>query len=254
MRKKINQYILLLSFIAFNSVSNAQESSGTTGYPIDGHYPNRFYLSSGLDLAVLSIAKLSNEGEETKFSTPRFNVFVNIGLNLNYDFNKGFGVFTGLNIRNIGFIEKVDGTTYKRRVYSLGIPLGLKFGNLWTRDFFFSGVGVDFPFHYKSRVFKERKEKKKDSEWFGDQTERILPFVFLGYSSKPGFTVKLQYYPTNFLNTEFSNESSTGISIKPFTGYNVNLILLSIGVDIHYGIYKIHEAEYQLLNKKKEKV
>jgi len=212
----------------------------------------RLYAGNGLDFAMLSTALVSRPGSGTELTTPRFSAIVNFGFSFHYDISPRFGLISGIGLRNMGFIETVSDVTYKRRVYSLGIPFGIKIGDLRNRNFLFGGGGIDLPFHYKEKAFVKRSDKEKRSEWFGDQTARVLPFIFIGHSWDPGVTVKLQYYPTNFLNTDFETSDFFGWKVKPFDGYNVNLLLLSIGIDIHYGQYKIQEREYQELKKERE--
>lgn len=245
-----------LLFSAFSLLLMAPASYAQEGDTLEVRIPKkvipaRFYTGNGLDLAMLSTALVEKPGQETKLTAPRFTAIVNIGFTLNYDVSRNFGFMSGLGLRNMGFIEKFnDGdSTVKRRVYSLGIPLGIKIGDLRNRNFVFLGGGIDLPFHYKEKQFKDRGDKRKIGDWFSDQTPRVLPFAFVGYSFDPGITLKLQYYPTNFVNTDYTNAAG----VKPFAGYNVNLLLLSLGIDIHYGQYKIQEREYQK-EKKQENV
>ncbi|RYZ52783.1 MAG: hypothetical protein EOP49_08810 [Sphingobacteriales bacterium] len=210
------------------------------------HEPKRFYTGNSLDFAILSTALLSAPDQSTKLTMPRFTIFVNWGINFHYDLNRFFGLFSGLDIKNIGYIDKYEELTVKRRVYSLGVPLGIKIGDLRHRNFFFAGGGVDMPFNYREKVFEKRGDKEKFNEWFSDRTPRLMPFVFIGNSWDPGITLKLQYYPGNFLNTDFvDNDGPAGVPVKPYSGTKANLILLSLGIDIHYAQYKIQEREYQ---------
>jgi hypothetical protein len=148
----------------------------------------------------------------------------------------------------MGFIDKYGDSTVKRRVYSLGIPLGIKLGDLRNRNFAIAGGGVDVPFNYRETGFVHRGEKAKFNEWFSDRTPPVMPFVFAGYSFNPGFTLKLQYYPGNFFNQDFTEN----MGVKPYTNYDVHLLLLSIGIDIHYSQFRIQEREYQQLKKEPE--
>lgn len=62
----------------------------------------------------------------------RFTPFFNFGNNLNIDFSKKTGFYVGWSIHNTGFIYDVDASTRKKvRNYYLGIPVGLKLGNMW---------------------------------------------------------------------------------------------------------------------------
>ncbi len=204
---------------------------------------SRFYTGSDFDFAILSTALLERPRESSQLTIPRFTAFVNFGFHAHYDPNRRFGLFSGLNVKNIGFIQKIGDITAKHRVYTLGIPLGIKFGDLQNRNFYFLGGGVDLPFNYREKVFERRGDKDKFNEWFSDRTARFMPYVFIGKSWDPGVTLKLQYYPTNFMNPEFA-EDINGLPVRPYAGYNVNLILLSLGIDIHYGMYALQQKEY----------
>jgi hypothetical protein len=197
--------------------------------------PRKFYSANALDGIIFSTALMERPGSSTQLTTLRFSM-LNFGINLHYDFSPGFGIFSGVGIKNIGFIEQFDTPDYtrKHRVYSLGVPLGIKIGKLKERTFLFLGGGVDLPVHYKVKWFADRNDKEKFSEWFSTATPRVMPYVFAGYSFDPGLTVKLQYYPTNFLNEDYSD--LIGSPGRTFNGYKVNLILLSLGIDIHYNV------------------
>lgn len=167
------------------------------------------------------------------FATLRVSNVMNIGITLNHDFGKAFGIYTGIGIRNIGFIEKIAITdsTVKRRVYCAEVPVGIKIGSLYRRRYLVLGGGGDFAFNYKEKGFVKRGDKEKFNEWLSDRTPLFMPFVFVGFSFNPGLVLKLQYYPQNFLNTGYID---TKASTKLYAGYNVNLLMLNLGVDIHH--------------------
>lgn len=194
---------------------------------------HKAYLSSGIDGYLLSTALMSKGGGNAKLTTPRFTAFLNLGVNLNYDLSDHFGVYTGLNIKNIGFIEKSGGVTTKRRDYTIGLPLGLKIGDLAFGNYVLAGGGIDFPFNYREKTFTKRNDKVKFNEWFSDRVPAAMGYVFLGAHLNPGIALKLQYYPGNFLNPDFT-ETIKGVTYKPYNGYKVNLLVLSLGIDIPY--------------------
>lgn len=176
-------------------------------------------------------ALLSNAVKNDKITPLRVSNVFNIAFTLNHDFSKALGMYTGAGIKNIGFIEKAGAdSTVKRRAYCLEVPLGLNIGSLYRRRYVTHGGGADLAFNYKEKGFVKRGDKQKFNEWFSDRTPLVMPFVFAGFSFNPGLVLKLQYYPQNFLNTGFINESG----VKPYAGYNVNLFILSVGVDIHH--------------------
>lgn len=194
------------------------------------------YWGSGLDGAIFSTSLYKDgAGGDSKLTTLRFTYFLNLGMNYNYDFTKNFGAFVGIGIKNIGLINKYGDSTVKRRVYTVGVPVGIKLGNLRKRNFVMLGGGVDVPFNYREKGFVERRHKEKFSEWFSDRTPNFMPYVFAGFSIDPGITLKFQYYPGNFFNTDFTEKNKiTNLDYKPYEDMEANLILVSLGIDIHY--------------------
>lgn len=193
----------------------------------------KVYLSNGMDAAILSTAMLETPTKNT-LTTLRFSYFLNLGLNFNYNFSNHFGAFVGVGIKNIGFIEKypVQDSTVKRRLYTAGIPVGIKVGNMGKSNYFMLGGGIDFAINYREKGFKDRGDKTKFNEFFSDRTPATLPYAFVGFAVNH-VTFKFQYYPSNFMNPDFIDGSGI-IPTKPYAGYNVNLIYLSLGFDIHY--------------------
>lgn len=191
------------------------------------------YLSNGFDAGILSGAVLEKTGVDPSFSRLRFSFIANVGLHYNYDFEPRFGVFVGLGIKNIGFSERMGDSVIKRRVYTIGMPAGFKFGNIMGRNYGFVGGGFDVPFNFKEKGIKDRR-KTKSSEFFSSKTAGVMPYIFAGACFKPGVILKLQYYPSNFFNVDYEEMDPSGNRIKPFRGYDARLLLLSLGVDIHY--------------------
>lgn len=204
--------------------------------------PKKFYFSNDFDGALLTTAfQEQTPGGPGSVGTPRFTYFFHFGFNMNYDFNNLVGLFTGVSIKNIGFIEKssvVTDSTIKRRVYTAGIPLGLKLGDLKKKNYVFLGGGVDFPVNYREKGFVKRNDKEKFNEWFSDRVPHYMPYGFVGFSFKPGIFIKVQYYPENFMNATFTEtvEVSPGVNVtrQPYANYDVKLLMFSIGFDIRY--------------------
>lgn len=219
------------------------------------HPTGKFYWSSGMEGGLFQTSRLDRPGlTDTKFTTLRFSYVINVGMNLNYNFTNSVGLFLPISIKNIGFIDKFGDSTVKRRSYNLGAGLGLKVGNLRKRNYGFIGGGADLPFNYREKGFVKRSDKEKFSEWFSDRTPTFMPFVFAGISVDPGITLKVQYYPGNFLNTDFTEKipgSPTGATYKPYAGYNVNLMYLSLGFNINYK--RQHKEDYSDMEQPAEK-
>lgn len=204
----------------------------------------KFYFSNDFDGSIITTAFDKgrfplNGGIPTTVGTPRFTYFFNIGFNVNYDFNEHIGLFSGLGLKNIGFIEKITplDSTIKRRVYALGVPLGIRVGNIKKKNYAFVGGGVDLPVNYREKGYVRRGNKDKFNEWFSDRTASYMPYGFAGVSFKPGFYVKVQYYPGNFMNPGFTETITVGgVSVPntPYARYDIELLMFSIGVDLRY--------------------
>ena len=135
----------------------------------------------------------------------RFTLFFHAGQNFHYDFSNNFGVFSGYGIRNIGIVTDVNDTVTKRRTYSLGIPLGLKFGSFSKHFYFYTGGEYEMFFHYKQKEYIGNS-KLKQSEWFSDRTNRFAPSVFAGIQFPRGINLKFKYFPQNFLNRSYKGD------------------------------------------------
>ena len=225
---------LLLSFIVAQS-GFAQLTPG----PTKGGIIGKLYLGVNMDSYLLSSADMehplhTSPGTERVVAVPRFTMFPHLGTTAHYNFTKNFGLISGLGIKNLGFIEKINDpdSTVIRRNYTIGIPLGIKIGNMF-RTYAMLGGGVDIPFWYKEKGFVKRGDKTKINEWFSQRTATVLPYVFVGARFNPGVIVKATYYPANFMNTDYK-QTVNGVTVKPYADYNVNIFLLSVGVDMTY--------------------
>lgn len=183
----------------------------------------KVYFSSGFEGSMFSTAFINDP--EAHMGTLRYSVYWNMGAHWNYDFSDDAGFFWGLTLKNIGFIDKEHGYTTKHRTYNVGIPVGLKLGNLTADNYVMIGGGVDFPVHYKRKVWNDaRSNKIKDGEWFSDVVNPVMPYVFVGGKFWKMLYAKLQYYPTNFFNENSSIYQNN---------YDVNIITLNLGIDIN---------------------
>ncbi|WP_162902764.1 outer membrane beta-barrel protein [Taibaiella koreensis] len=219
--------ITLLFLLALPLTMSAQSKMGRPS--------KKYYLSTGMEGYILSTTLTQRQNDAIGLSTPRFTGFVNIGVNINYDFSPRMGLYTGLSLKNIGFIEKFNNpdSTVKRRVYTLGVPLGLKLGDVKYGSYLLLGGGVDFPFNYREKGFVRRGDKTKFNEWFSDRTPKVMPYIFVGMHLRPLFSLKLQYYPLNFMNNSYTT-SVQGHASQPYEMYDVKLIMLTAGIDIPF--------------------
>jgi hypothetical protein len=242
---KKSALFLLFSCLLFISPSLAKESVDT-GFikkvlpPVE-----KFFVGNALDGAIFSTATIQNpttspSGSVTTtntLGTIRFSLVINVGVTFNFNLNRHLGIYTGVDLKNIGFIEKdAGGETVKRRTYNLGAPLGIKIGNMaYKCGYLFLGGGMDVPVNYKEKTFVTRSGKTKLNEWFSSRTPSLMPYIFAGYAFGRGATFKIQYYPGNFLNTGYTSGSA-----RPYAGMDVHLILVCLGFNLRYG--KAHQA------------
>ncbi|TWF45152.1 hypothetical protein FHW36_1011079 [Chitinophaga polysaccharea] len=245
------------------AVDSTEKTTFTTFSLIFGKYPKHregIYVTRGGEGALLSFASMKENGEHMR-NIPRFTLFFNIGTNFNKDVSKNLGFFTGINIKNIGLISKpTDSLKLKQRVYTLGVPLGFKIGDVTGGSFFFfAGGEIDLAFNYKEKQFIDGKKVHKFNEWFSDRTPLLMPSVFAGFRVNPGFGLKVQYYPQNFFNQDFkTKDKATGSSIYPYKNLEANLVFVTLGYNFsgvnyfkvkrksHYMKMKSGKAEFEV--------
>jgi hypothetical protein len=236
--------ILFLSFLISSAIISKGAETDTANKkklpPIQ-----KFFVGSALDGGIFSTATIQNTDAATNVTTSkngtlRFSYILNFGFTFNFNLGRHFGLYTCIDIKNIGFIEKLNnGDIAKRRVYNVGAPVGIKVGNMTRKGhYIFLGGGADAPINYKEKKFVIRNQKAKFNEWFSSRTPAIMPYVFAGACVSKGVTLKAQYYPRNFLNPDFTTNNA-----KPYAGYDVHLILLSIGINI------IYSKKHDIVNK-----
>ena len=176
---------------------------------------------------IFSFADVSVNGISDG-SVLRFSPVVNIQNWVNIDKSDHFGLFTGFSIRNVGFIYDVDASTRKKyRTYNIGIPLGIKFGNLSNR-FFFAGYELEIPTSYKEKTFVNEDKTDKKNIWFTDRVTTFNHSLMAGVQLPYGATLKFKYYLTNFFNKNYSEIDGVGNTIKPYANSDVNVFYFSL--------------------------
>jgi len=203
----------------------------------------KFYIGSALDAGIFSTAMIEHTlydingqpiGTKSSYGTLRFTYVINFGLTFNYNPGRYFGLYTGLDIKNVGFIEKFNTATkytVKRRTYNVGVPVGIKIGNMADRKgYAFLGGGIDVPINYREKTFTVRTQKTKYNEWFSDATPMIMPYVFAGLAIRRGVSFKAQYYLNNYLNPDYLRNG-----YYANRGTTVHLMLLSLGFTQPFG-------------------
>lgn len=216
----------------------------------------RWYVSNATEAGIFSTSFYTTPTTNQQLSTLRFSYFLNIGLRFNYNYDEHFGIFTGLGIKNIGFIVKNGDSTIKRRVFAIGAPIGVKIGNLEKQNYAILGGGLDLPFNYREKAFTDRRDKKKFNEFFSERTPTVMPYLFVGGVFAPGISLTAQYYPLNFFNEDYT-ETVGGVTTQPYRGYDCRLINLCVGINIQYSkkkkTYTTEEAPGEMMEEDDDK-
>jgi hypothetical protein len=177
---------------------------------------------------ILSFADIKQNGANLS-SIARFSPVFNFQNLANFDRTEKFGLFAGFAIRNVGFIYDVPNSNIrmKYRTYNLGIPVGIKLGNL-NRTFFYGGYELEIPFNLKTKTFTNEDKTSKNSVWFSGQTNTFMSAVFVGVQLPYGANLKFKYYLTNFFNKNYTAQDASGNPYKPYQNMQVNVFYFSL--------------------------
>lgn len=163
----------------------------------------------------------------------RWAPVLNIQGMYNYNFSKIIGMFTGLAIRNVGYIADDplnDNTRYKYRTYNLGIPIGIKVGSM-EKFFVYGGYEIEFPFHYKEKKFIDGDKEDKTTGFFSNRVESVQQSWLVGFEFPHGINFKFKYYFTEFHNKDFTY-SEDGVTYTPYSNRSANILYFSISYDL----------------------
>jgi hypothetical protein len=161
-------------------------------------------------------------------SLVRFTCFLHLGQQLHVDFNEHTGFYTGLALRNVGMINDLNDTVkIKQRVYTLGIPVALKVGNM-KGTHLAAGAEAEFAINYKQKTFVN-DEKSKTNIWFSDRTNIFLPSVFAELRLTSGAYLKFKYYLSDFL---VEGKQSTNVPNLNYNPTKSQMMYVSVGYAI----------------------
>lgn len=207
-----------------------------TLFAVSAFSQSKPYVTSGFEI-IFSEATISDANNPDATSTLRFAPIINPQSMLNQDLSKNIGVFTGLAIRNVGYIYDDYSTVLpegittpikkKFRTYNVGIPVGIKLGDL-NGLFFYGGYEIEFPFVFKEKTFNTAGEKTNtDSYWFSDRPENIQQSWMVGIQMPYGLNLKFKYY-----FTEFHNQNFEANGVKPYAGLNSKIWYISLTTNL----------------------
>lgn len=188
-----------LFFMLVTCYSFGQESSTST----TSSKPKWYTMTATEFIFSRGDVKANINGENISLDPiVRFSGFFHLQSQLHVDYTPHFGIYTGLGVRNVGFINTFDldgkEVELKQRSYSLGVPLALKFGNMANGVYLALGAEAELMFAYKRKVFYEGN-KSKSYGWFSKEVNLFNPSVFADIRFKRGFYVRFKYYLLDFL-------------------------------------------------------
>ena len=195
-----------------------------------GYSQSKAYYSVGGEM-IFSFADITDQGQEAN-SLMRWAPVFNLQGFVNSDISQHFGIFSGLAIRNVGYIydeyqdtDPLSNIEYKKkfRTYNLGIPVGFKIGNL-SSLYFYGGYEIEFPFHYKEKTFDDGDKINKITGWFSNRTENFQHGLLAGIQFPEGINLKFKYYFSEFHNQDFTDSSGA----KPYAGLESNVFYFSL--------------------------
>ena len=201
----MKKIVLFAAFavLSFNAISQEIGTAAKT---------KEIYTVSATE-TILSWGNVESAGLDIK-NIGRFTPFLNFGQQLHFDFNEKSGFYTGLSVRNVGIITELnDSVRVKQRVYTVGIPVAFKAGDM-DGNLFAAGFEAEFAINYKQKVFVN-DEKSKSNIWFSDRTEIFLPSVFAEVKSKYGNYIRFKYYLTDFLQEGNQKVNVAGVDYNP---------------------------------------
>ena len=199
------------------------------GITASGFSQSKLYYSVSGEM-IFSWADMEYKGQEVN-SLMRWAPFFNLQAFVNSDLSQHLGIFSGLAIRNVGYIyddyeDPMDPSIVNKkkfRTYNLGIPVGLKIGNL-DKMFFYGGYEIEFPFVYKEKTFDDGDKIDKITGWFSNRTENFQHGVFAGIQFPEGINLKFKYYFSEFHNQDFTESSG----VKPYAGLESHVFYFSL--------------------------
>jgi hypothetical protein len=188
---------------------------------------SNWYVTSGGEMifSLWSPADPSNDATVIRWA-PVFNS----QTMLNTDISPSFGIYTGLAIRNVGFIaDDPDSSDIRRkfRTYNVAVPLGIKVGNL-NGTFLYAGVDGEYAFNYKEKTFDNDGKREKSVYWFSNRVNEWQAAVHLGFQFYRGSNIKFKYYLTKFFNED------RDIYAAEYQRFDGNVFYFSLNTNLFY--------------------
>lgn len=213
----------LLTLIAFTGLV------AVSGYGQSGET----YYSFGFEMPF-SWATITDQGQDAN-SLMRFAPLFSFSSLTHKDLSEKFGLFGGLSVKNVGYIyenyrEPVNNRELKKkfRTYNVGLPVGLKFGDL-DNTFFYAGYEIEYAITYKEKTYDGGDKIDKISGWFSNRSNGFQHGFLAGVELAKGTNIKFRYYLSDFHNQDFTDSSGN----KPYNGLESNIFFVSVGFQVY---------------------
>ena len=208
--------ILLVSLVLLTATANSQQK--------------KLYTHTGLEM-IFSFADVEQNG--TSYGTPlRFTPVINIETFVATDISTHFGLFTGLAVRNVGYVfdeyhDFAENAIYQKkfRSYNLGVPVGFKIGDL-KKLFLYAGYEFEVAALYKEKTIEAGDKIDQKVEWFSDRQDLFQHGFLVGVQFPKGANLKFKYYLSDFHNQDFIDKDNH----KPYEGLNSNIFYFSFNI------------------------
>ena len=230
MKKILFIALILIGIVTFNANSQKME----------------IYTNTSGEM-ILQMSDINRGGDQVPTDL-RWTVFFHLGQYVHFDINNTFGFYSGIAVRNVGFImnekelnSQNESVLVKHihRTYNLGVPIVFKIGSLKDNFFAFVGAEYEWLFQYKHKYWpsgagSRNNEKVKYTNWFSNETPSFIPSVFAGVQFPKGIHLKFKYYLQNYMNQDFKDSNGD----KPFEDLEVRLFYVSLSFTIPYKGYR----------------
>jgi hypothetical protein len=142
--KKIFSFMIIVLLIhpCFSGTAHAQDVYTTTGGEL-------LFQSGTIEKAGAHVN-----------TDLRFTLFFHVNEYVHFDIGNYVGFYTGIGVRNVGFITEENEIKTKFRSYMLGAPLAIKLGSFKDRFYIFGGGEYEWMFQCKQKTFIDGQKIK----------------------------------------------------------------------------------------------
>jgi hypothetical protein len=186
------------------------------------------YTTSGAEL-ILSFASIDQTGGQGN-SNVRFAPVVNLHTMIHLDFSDKMGLYSGVALRNVGYrmadyLNPENSQLYEKsfRSYNVGIPIGIKFGDV-KKLFFYAGYEIELGVLYKEKTYEGNDKIDKITGWFSDRQNIWQSGLMAGVQLPYGANIRFKYYLTEFHNKDFTGSGN----VKPYGNLTSNVYYFSL--------------------------